>query len=115
MRDVSRALPPLTRKSVDIPATVKTVRIKICGGVYSVGVLGFTKRRIGETPFVIDCKIEKLNRLIRIVGDTLTNHTTREVTVEFNGKTLTVNPQQTIPFTEASTFQIGHNPDIMAN
>jgi hypothetical protein len=34
------------------------------------------------TNYVVDCRVEKLNRVIRITGDTLKNKTTGEVIVQ---------------------------------
>lgn len=47
VKEVTKPLPPLTRKSIDIPTTVKNIKIRIAGQVHSVSIMGFTKRRIG--------------------------------------------------------------------
>lgn len=43
---------------------------------------GFAKRRIGSTNFIVECLVERLNRLIRVVGETITNCTTKDLVVK---------------------------------
>jgi len=63
-----KTLASRTRRSIDIPSNVREIKIRIGGTTYLVLIDGFAKRRIGSTNFIVDCRVERLNRLIRVVG-----------------------------------------------
>jgi|JI6StandDraft_1071083.scaffolds.fasta_scaffold04583_14 hypothetical protein len=77
-----RTMAPRTRRSIDIPSNLRDIKIRINNAVYSVLIDGFAKRRIGSTNFIVECLVERLNRLIRVVGETITNCTTKDLVVK---------------------------------
>ena len=69
--------------SVYIPVQSNEITLRIGEATYAVNINIFGKRRICNSHYFIECKVEKLNRLVKFTGDLyLLNDTNQNVFVQ---------------------------------
>lgn len=114
---ITKIFPPQTRRSVDIPPQVREIKIRLAGSIHSVLIDGFAKRRIGSTNYIVDCRVERLNRLIRVVGETIMNCTTKDITVSVGRYQQLLKPNEYMPLMDSPEFfvSVPGKPDLRSD